>query len=201
MSIMAVFIYLILSIMAVFIYQILSIMAVFIYRILSIMSVFTYRILSIMAVFTYRILSIMAVFTNRILSIMAVFTYRILSIMAVFIYRILGIMAVFIYQIHSLLSTGSTQEYPSRHNWKSVDWDIKNQIKQNKFFLIRYWVFLRFCLCNFESDTVKSDWPIQVFMKMMKYLKVYRLLVYLTLSFTVCYGDTKKKLLKKKELK
>ena len=35
-------------------------------------------------------------------------------------------------------------------------------------------------------------------MKMMKYLKVYRLLVYLTLSFTVCYGDTKKKALKKK---
>ena len=32
----------------------------------------------------------------------------------------------------SLLSTGSTQEDPSRHNWKIVDWDVKNQIKQNK---------------------------------------------------------------------
>ena len=28
----------------------------------------------------------------------------------------------------SLLSTGSTQEDPSRHNWKIVDWDVKNQI-------------------------------------------------------------------------
>ena len=32
----------------------------------------------------------------------------------------------------SLLSTGSTQEDPSRHNWKIVDWDVKNQIKQTK---------------------------------------------------------------------
>ena len=30
----------------------------------------------------------------------------------------------------SLLNTGSTQEDPSRHSWKIVDWDIKNQIKQ-----------------------------------------------------------------------
>ena len=29
----------------------------------------------------------------------------------------------------SLLSTGSTQ---SRHNWKIVDWDVKNKIKQTK---------------------------------------------------------------------
>ena len=29
----------------------------------------------------------------------------------------------------SLLSTGSTQENLSRHNWKIVDWDVKNQIK------------------------------------------------------------------------
>ena len=32
----------------------------------------------------------------------------------------------------SLLSTGSTQEDPSPHNWKSVDWDVNNQINQNK---------------------------------------------------------------------
>ena len=30
----------------------------------------------------------------------------------------------------SLLSTGSTQEDPSRHNWQIVDRDKKNQIKQ-----------------------------------------------------------------------
>ena len=32
----------------------------------------------------------------------------------------------------SLLSTGSTQEDPSQHDWKIVDWDVKNQIKQTK---------------------------------------------------------------------
>ena len=31
-------------------------------------------------------------------------------------------------------------------------------------------IFLRFCLCIFESDTVKS--PVQIFRKMMKYLKI-----------------------------
>ena len=34
----------------------------------------------------------------------------------------------------SLLSTGSTQEDLFRQNWKIVDWDVKNQIKQNKIF-------------------------------------------------------------------
>ena len=53
--------------------------------------------------------------------------------------------------------------------------------------------FLRLCLCIFESDTVKSECPVQIFRKMMKYLKIsYRLLVYLT-SFTVCSGDIKRK--------
>ena len=33
-----------------------------------------------------------------------------------------------------LLSTGSTQEDPSRHIWKIVDWDVKNQIKQTNLF-------------------------------------------------------------------
>ena len=32
-------------------------------------------------------------------------------------------------------------------------------------------IFLRFCLCIFESDTVKSDFPGQIFRKMIKYLK------------------------------
>ena len=31
-----------------------------------------------------------------------------------------------------LLSTGSTQEDPSQHNCKIVEWDIKNKIKQTK---------------------------------------------------------------------
>ena len=30
-----------------------------------------------------------------------------------------------------MLSTGSTQEDPPQHNWKIVDWDVKNQIKQD----------------------------------------------------------------------
>ena len=29
-----------------------------------------------------------------------------------------------------LLSTGSTQIDPSRHNWTNIDWDVKNQINQ-----------------------------------------------------------------------
>ena len=33
--------------------------------------------------------------------------------------------------IYCLLSTGSTHEDRSWHNWKIVDWDVKNQIKQN----------------------------------------------------------------------
>ena len=38
----------------------------------------------------------------------------------------------------SLLSTGSTQEDQSQYNWKTVDWDVKNQIKQTK----QKWPFL-----------------------------------------------------------
>ena len=30
----------------------------------------------------------------------------------------------------SLLSSGSAQEDPSQSNWKIVDWDVKNEIKQ-----------------------------------------------------------------------
>ena len=59
-------------------------------------------------------------------------------------------------------------------------------------------IFLRFCLCIFESDTVKSDCPVQIFRKMIKYLKIkYRLLVYLT-SFTVFFLEILKKKKKKK---
>ena len=39
------------------------------------------------------------------------------------------------------------------------------------FHLLRIFI-LRFGLCNFESDTVKkNDCPIQIFIKIMKYLK------------------------------
>ena len=39
-----------------------------------------------------------------------------------------------------LASFGSTQEGLSWHNWKIVDWDVKNQIKQNEnvFFFYFY---------------------------------------------------------------
>ena len=51
---------------------------------------------------------------------------------------------------------------------------------------------LRFCLCIFESDTVKSDCPVQIFRKMMKYLfKDY------VTSFTVFLEIFKKKKEKK----
>ena len=33
-------------------------------------------------------------------------------------------------------------------------------------------LFLRFCLCIFESDTIKIDCPVEIFRKMMKYLKI-----------------------------
>ena len=55
---------------------------------------------------------------------------------------------------------------------------------------------MRFYLCIFESDTVKSDCPVQFFLKMMKYVKIsYRMLVNFT-SFTVFSGNIKKKNLK-----
>ena len=30
------------------------------------------------------------------------------------------------FRIEALFNTGSTQEDLSRHNWKIVDWDVKN---------------------------------------------------------------------------
>ena len=33
-------------------------------------------------------------------------------------------------------------------------------------------IFLRFCLCIFESDTFKSECPVQIFRKVMKNLKI-----------------------------
>ena len=34
------------------------------------------------------------------------------------------------------ISTGSTQEDPSQHDWKNVDLDVKNQIKQKAFIMV-----------------------------------------------------------------
>ena len=60
---------------------------------------------------------------------------------------------------------------------------------------------MRFCLCIFESDTVKSDCPVQIFRKMIKYLKIlYRLLVYLLLVLLFLEILKKKKKKKKKNI-
>ena len=40
------------------------------------------------------------------------------------------------------------------------------------YFVEKNNIFLRICLCIFESDAVKSDCPVQIFRKMMKYLKI-----------------------------
>ena len=54
----------------------------------------------------------------------------------------------------SLLSTGSTQEDPSRCNWKIVDWDVKNQIKQKTPHIdLDYISFISFRLNNRKSYT------------------------------------------------
>ena len=54
-----------------------------------------------------------------------------------------------------LSSTCSTQEDQSRHNWKLVNWDIKNQIKQTTAIFIKYkWVLVAllwfWCCCHVD---------------------------------------------------
>ena len=50
-------------------------------------------------------------------------------------------------------------------------------------------IFLRFCLCIFKSDTVKSDCPVQIFFKkVIKYLKIK----YKLLRFTILEALKKK---------
>ena len=53
-------------------------------------------------------------------------------------------------------------------------------------------IFLRFCLCIFESDTVKRDCPVQIFRKMMKYL-IQTVGVYLTKLYCFFLEILKKK--------
>ena len=62
-----------------------------------------------------------------------------------------------------------------------------------------YFFFLRFCLCIFESDTVKSDCLVQIFRKILKYLIQTVGLPYC--FFTVCSGDIYIYIYKKKALK
>ena len=53
-------------------------------------------------------------------------------------------------------------------------------------------ILLRFCLCIFESTSAKSDCPVQIFRKMIKYFKDLIQTVGLPItSFTVS-GDIKK---------
>ena len=50
-------------------------------------------------------------------------------------------------------------------------------------FLEKNNIFLRFCLCIFESDTVKSDCPMQIFRKIIIFKDLIQ-----TVGFTVCCG-------------
>ena len=54
------------------------------------------------------------------------------------------------------LSTDSTQEDPSRRNWKIVDWYVKNQIKQTNIVRVKLHGFCDFC-CS-----VYTLWSLQV---------------------------------------
>ena len=52
---------------------------------------------------------------------------------------------------------------------------VEKKIKLLKLFLYLFEInniFLRFCLCIFESDTVKTDCPVQIFRRLIKYLKI-----------------------------
>ena len=48
--------------------------------------------------------------------------------------------------LYPLLSTGLTQEDPSQHDPKSVDWEVKNQIKQT--FSSRYVIVSSYALLS-----------------------------------------------------
>ena len=55
----------------------------------------------------------------------------------------------------SLLSIGSTQEDPSRRNWKIVDWDVKNKIKQtNYLFFLKRSALILYYLYNVKDSIV-----------------------------------------------
>ena len=60
---------------------------------------------------------------------------------------------------------------------------------------------LRFCLFIFESETGKIDCPVQIFRKMLTYLKIYYILLFYLTCFTVFLEIINKKNKKKKEKK
>ena len=63
--------------------------------------------------------------------------------------------------LYPLISTGTTQEDPSRHDWKNVDWDIKNSNQTNitsldvinVIFILKIWISSMYC-CNKPCDKV-----------------------------------------------
>ena len=78
-------------------------------------------------------------------------------------------------------------------NFLLVDYIPSYKVEKKSFFILFYpptlnvicfveknSKFSRFCLYIYESGTVKIDCPVQIFTKMMEYLKIleYRLLVY-----------------------
>ena len=58
----------------------------------------------------------------------------------------------------SLLSTGSTLEDPSLNNWKIVDWDVKNQIKQTTC-ILRYSMVFCFQFAVLPCNAANKDKP------------------------------------------
>ena len=67
-----------------------------------------------------------------------------------------------------LLSTGSTQEDPSRHDRKKVEWNIKNQIRQTKLFgFLKQEQILNLVTCKFfmafQGLTITFDFIVHCF--------------------------------------
>ena len=74
--------------------------------------------------------------------------------------------------VRKTLSTGSIQEDPSQHNWKIVDWDVKNQIKQTGYNLKNVFLSLK----------------IDFFLAISKIQMKCGILPHLIWVFTVCQG-------------
>ena len=62
---------------------------------------------------------------------------------------------------YPLLSTGSTQENPSWHDWKNVDWDVKDQNKQKKLsrgFKDCHEILVLNCICRELFLDLQTGW-------------------------------------------
>ena len=80
----------------------------------------------------------------------------------------------------SVLSTCSTQEDPSQHNWKIVDWDVKNQNKQTKSTIETSWHYWK-----------NVDWETSTQTKIIKKMQIR---VHNSFSYShhsICYGYPK----------